>query len=107
MDMLWRLTWALPCTVLIGSGVILLLKQTLRQGTFSRRTLERMVKRESLHISDETHLHLVEVDGRTYVLVESTRNASLHNAPVAAQSTVLRGGVSVPWLRGVRSGVPQ
>jgi len=105
--MLWRLSWALPVTVLIGGVIILLLKQILGQGSFPDRTLQRMVKRESLSLSDETRLHLVEVDGRPYVLVESTRHASLHNAPVAPQAARVRGGWSVPWLRGSRSGTWQ
>jgi len=105
--MLWRLTWALPFTVLLGGGIILLLKQILRQGKFAGRALQRMVKRESLIVSDDTRLHLVEVDGRPYVLVESTRSAALQYAPPGPQPAGLRGGLPAPWLRGMRSGVSQ
>jgi flagellar biogenesis protein FliO len=107
MDMVWRLTWALPFTVLIGGAIILLLKHILGQAKSVGRTLQRMVKRESLTISDDTRIHLVEVDGRPYVLVESTRTAALHNAPPILQPAGLRGGWSVPSLRGLRSGVSQ
>lgn len=107
MDMVWRLTWALPLTVLVGGGIVLLLRQILGQGKFATRTLQRMVKRESLIVSDDTRLHLVEVDGRPYVLVESARSASFHNAPPVLQPAGLRGGSSVPWLRGLRSGASQ
>ena len=107
MDMLWRLTWVLPFTVLVGGGIILLLRQILGQGKFAPRTLQRMVKQESLIVSDDTRLHLLEVDGRPYVLVESVRSATLHDVPSVSQPAGSRGGLPVPWLRGLRSGVSQ
>jgi len=107
MDMLWRLTWALPFTVLSGSGVILLLKRILGQRPLTGRAVQRMVRRESLSVSDDTRVHLIEVDGQSYVLVESARSISFHDAQAVPQAPGTRGVRSAAWLRSLRGGVSQ
>ena len=77
MDALWRLTWALPLVLLTGMVAMLALKRFL---TLERRPGARTPKsvlslRESLAVSDQTHVHLIAVGRQEYVVVESARHA--------------------------------
>jgi flagellar biogenesis protein FliO len=77
MDALWRLAWALPLVLAVGAAAILVLKYFVIPAQAARRSARRIELRESLPLSDETRIHLIEVDRRAYLVVESTRQTTL------------------------------
>ena len=85
MSTLWRLVWALPLVLATGVGVMLLLKRFVVPTEAKSRDTRRLNLRETLAVSDETRVHLVEIDRQSYLVVESTRNAVLQ--PTQASTT--------------------
>lgn len=78
-----RLVWALPMVLLLGLGIILVLRRLLGATPLQQKASRLMVL-ESLAIGEATTLHLVSADGRTVVLVETRGHASqLTQLPVA------------------------
>lgn len=84
MSTLWRLVWALPLVLATGVGVMLLLKRFVAPASVKPRDTRRLNLRETLDVSEDTRVHLVEIDRQTYVVVESTRNAVVQSAQTAA-----------------------
>lgn len=76
MDAIWKLIWALPLVLVTGAVLVLLLKHVV-YAPASHRSLQRMRSCESLALSARTRLHLLELDGKAYLLVESERQAQL------------------------------
>jgi flagellar biogenesis protein FliO len=76
MDALWRLTWALPVVLLTGIAVMFVLKRwvTPERRPGGRTAKAVMSLRESLSVSDQTHVYLIAIGRQEYVLVESARN---------------------------------
>lgn len=102
MDALTRLIWALPLVLLMGLGVVLLLRRFVVPVPLQQQHRSRMKLSESLTLSDYTCAHLIEIDGRTYAVIESTRQLTFH--ALAAQvhelprvSTLFRPA----WLQGL------
>ena len=85
MDVFLRLCWALPMVLVTGVVAILVLKRfgvPLRAGAAPKA---RIQQREALSLSDDTRVHLIELDGVRFVVVESTRNAVVQAMPVRAR----------------------
>jgi hypothetical protein len=100
MDTLWRLVWALPLVLLTGAAVMLLLRQFVRPVRATSPAALRMSLRESMSVSNDTRVHLIEADGQTYLLVESPGGTVLQpNQPKLAQDARLLGNVGPPWAR--------
>lgn len=76
MDAIWKLTWALPLVLLTGLVVVLLLKRVMNVPA-AEGSVQRLRNRESLTLSGHTRLHLVEVDGKPLLLIESDRATQL------------------------------
>ena len=100
MDSLWRLIWALPMVLLTGVAVALLLKRVVQPPPGPARLAARMSVRESMPVSNDTRVHLIESDGQTYLLVESPGGTVLQ----ATQSRASEGkrprvGLGPRWAR--------
>jgi flagellar biogenesis protein FliO len=80
MDALWRLLWALPLVLALGAAAVLLLKRFIGPVAAARRLGRRMSACESVALSDETRVHLLEVDGKAWLVVESSRHATVQSA---------------------------
>ncbi|HEY5760122.1 MAG TPA: hypothetical protein VIU34_30075 [Steroidobacter sp.] len=92
MDALLRLVWALPLVLLTGAVLVLLLKRVMKPLHSSAAFAQRLSLRESLSVSDETRVHLIDLDGTACLLVESTRQATLHLPAVGAKASVSPAG---------------
>jgi hypothetical protein len=77
-----------------GVGVMLLLKRFVVPAEARPRDRRRLNLRETLTVSDETRMHLVEIDRQSYLVVESTRNAVLQ----PTQSSAAEGSRSAAKL---------
>lgn len=99
MDALGRLAWALPLVLLIGMAALLLLKRVVRATPPSSGHALRLSLRESLSLSDETRVHLIDLDGTACLVVESTRHATLHLPALPAESARATTGAGPAWLR--------
>lgn len=78
-DALWRLIWALPLVLVTGLVAVLVLKRLLPEARADRQH-RRMAVCETLTLSDQTHLHLIEVDRQPYLLVDSPGGTALQLA---------------------------
>lgn len=97
-----RLSWALPLVLLAGVAIMLLLKRVLNSET-TREPGRRMVLRESLTLSGELCVHLIELDGKAYLITECAKQSGIH--AVSTQVSVAgrpRWGFAHPWTRLAR-----
>lgn len=78
-DILWRLAWALPFVLVAGLVTMLALKRIVARPS-AMTTQRRVTLCESLEVSDATSVHLLEVDGKPYLVVESSRQSTLQSA---------------------------
>jgi len=89
-DALWRLAWALPMVLAIGVASVLVLRRWVvphRQGEATGRL--RVL--ESLPLSDDTRLYVIDVDRRPLLLVESSREITLQDVAAAAGAGMRHG----------------
>jgi flagellar biogenesis protein FliO len=100
MDAAWRLAWALPLVLLVGAAAVLLLRRFVLPTQPATLQRQRLSRRESLSLSQETRVHLIEVDGKPYLLVESARQALLQStsSPTAEPSRP-SAGFGPSWAR--------
>jgi flagellar biogenesis protein FliO len=75
---LLRLLWALPLVLLVGLATVLLLRRVLQLPGRKQGGTSRLRSGETLQLSQHTRAHLIELDGASYLVVESTQRASLH-----------------------------
>ena len=100
MDTLWRLVWALPLVLVTGFAAMLVLKRFMAASPPATRDIRRLTLRESLTLSEESRLHLIEVDRETYLIIESSRHAALQSIrPPAGEATHLPHRFAPPWVR--------
>ena len=99
MESAWRLIWALPLVLLVGAVAILLIRCIAPRPRES--SMARLRLCESLQLSLETQLHLVEVDRRVHLVIESTRPIVQH-WPDASSSVTSAPAQS--WLKRLREG---
>lgn len=84
METLWRLAWALPLVLLTGMVAVLTLRRFVVPTQGTGQQTQRMNLRESLSLSDDTRVHLIEIDRQVLLIVESSRHTLLQSAPVAS-----------------------
>lgn len=103
MNALWRLLWALPLVLATGVAAMLLLRRFVVPMQARSRDARRLSLLESLAVSDDTRLHLVEIDQQPYVVVESTRDAVLQAVPAATVHAQRAAAIRLAprWLRGL------
>jgi flagellar biogenesis protein FliO len=89
MNSLLRLLWALPLVLAIGAAAMLVLRRLLASA-MPPRGASRVAVRETLALSDHTRVHLLEIDGSGFLVVESTQSATLQ--PMAARVREPAGG---------------
>jgi flagellar biogenesis protein FliO len=77
MNTLWRLAWALPLLLAVGVAVALAMRPFVVPSQRRSGDRSRMTSHASLALSDQTRVHLIDVDGVSYLVVESTQNALL------------------------------
>jgi flagellar biogenesis protein FliO len=100
MDILIRLAWALPLVLAVGLAAMLVLRRFVVPAAGGSGPTRRMSVRESLALSDETRAHLVEIDGKPYLIVESLRRTALEPLQVGVAEPRRSAGVShARWLR--------
>jgi len=101
---MWRLVWALPLVLLSGVGIALLLKRFVVADEGKQAAAERrMHLRESLALSDETRVHLIELDRQAYVVVESKRHITFEIAAREVAAATRVSARSAPtWLQQLR-----
>jgi flagellar biogenesis protein FliO len=100
MDTVWKLMWALPLVLAVGVAAVLMLKRIVVPSRAAAPSPQRVRTSESLQLSEHTHVHLLDVDGRSYVVVESTRHVEVQVAASDAPTPSLpRFGVRPSLLR--------
>ena len=100
MNSLLRLLWALPLVLAVGIGAMLLLRRWVMPAGQGRREARRLVSREQLALSDQTRVHLVEVDGHTFVVLESAQQALLQRLSSAScEAERVPAGAKPAWLQ--------
>src|SRR4051812_36867516 len=87
MNSLLRLLWALPLVLGLGVGAMLLLRRWVTPAGAGKRDTRRLNYREQLPLSDHTRVHLVEVDGHCFLIVESAQQTVLQGVAAAARET--------------------
>jgi flagellar biogenesis protein FliO len=98
MDALWRLLWALPLVLAMALAAAFVLRRFVGTQRPGSRAAQRVSSRESLALSDSTRVHLIEVDGAGYLVVESSQHATLQPLEAAGvrRSHAAHGSA---WLR--------
>jgi hypothetical protein len=101
MDTLLRLVWALPLVVLVGVGLMLAMKRFM---AVDSPALQAPSLLKTLRLSEQTQAHVIDVDGRRFLVVESERSVALE--AVAANSGEQAPAMSplrlrTPWQRSV------
>jgi flagellar biogenesis protein FliO len=100
MNALWRLTWALPLVLAVGAAAMIVLRRFVVPAASEKRGVQRMTICEMLPLSEHTQVHLIEVDGSSYLIVESTQNAALEPLLVTTREPSRRHVPLQPaWLR--------
>jgi flagellar biogenesis protein FliO len=103
-DALLRLMWALPLVLVIGIAAALVLKRFVLPGVGRPAPQgQRLTLRESLSISQDTRLHLLDIDGRAHLVIESGRQTVLQWAP-AAETPRVPGPFVPRWAQRFYNG---
>ncbi|WP_172200481.1 hypothetical protein [Niveibacterium sp. COAC-50] len=92
-NQLAALAWALPVVLLLAVLAVLALKRLWPGAVMSAKTA--VIANESLRLSDTAIAHVLTIDGRRWLVVESERATA-----VQALDTVPQ--VSRPWMRPLR-----
>lgn len=104
MDIVWRMAWALPLVLLVGTMAMLMLRRFVVPASAAQRQAQLGV-RESLTLSDGTRVHLIEVEGRGYLVVESERHAVIQAVlPLAGEQSHSAAAPRPRWLQAFRYG---
>lgn len=101
METIWRLAWAMPLVLMVGAGMALILKRFVVPGQQPRtQPARRMSVCESLSLSEDTRVHLIEVDCQTFLVVESARHTTVEPARhEAIERAPARGAFGPRWLQ--------
>lgn len=105
-DALLRLAWALPLVLGLGVAAAFVLKRFVVPVADASPQRQRLSLRESLSVSDDTRLHLLEVDGKPHLLVESARATVLQWTP-AGETSRASGPVVPRWAQRFYKGAPR
>jgi hypothetical protein len=104
VDILLRLCWALPLVLLAGLVIMLLLRHVVLPRPVHDRP-RRLSLCESMTLSDEMRVHLIEANGTAYLITESARMSSIHPAPsvqAGQPQRVRAGAIAAPLARLLR-----
>ena len=71
MNQLHALAWALPTVLLLAVVVVLVLKKVLPVGAGSVNSTTATIEATSIALGDSAHAHLLRVEGRRYLVVET------------------------------------
>jgi flagellar biogenesis protein FliO len=99
MDAAWRLAWALPLVLAVGVVAMLVLRRVLVPALPARRQIQRMSLCESLELSEHTRVHIIEVDGREFVVLESAQQATLQSVSQSAGPSRSTMQLGPSWTR--------
>ena len=77
METVWRLMWALPLVLVIGAVAAVVLRRFVVPSIQASKTA-RLALRESMPLSKDTRVYLIEIDNARFVVVESARTTVLH-----------------------------
>lgn len=104
METMWRLAWALPSVLLVGVGVALILKRFVVAADGAQAAAVRRIHlRESLTLSEDTRMHLIELDRQAYFVVESKQHITVEIAARdVAAATRMPARLAPPWLQQLR-----
>jgi flagellar biogenesis protein FliO len=98
MSSVLRLLWALPLVLAVGAVMMIVLRRFVVPTTVPTAT-RRLIARESMPLSNDTRAHLIEVDGVSYLVVESALN-SVHALTLQSQATrEMPARLQPAWLR--------
>jgi flagellar biogenesis protein FliO len=107
-ETLWNLTWALPVVLLTGLIAALVLRRAMSPSEPAIPARGRARLCETLEVSSDTRLYVVEVDRKSYLLVESVMQTSLHaTAASTAVAMPTPNRVGAPWLVRLCRGEPR
>ena len=99
MTMLWRLAWALPLVLVVGTVVMLILRRFVQPSPLPAERPKLSV-RGSVTLSDKTSMHLVDVDGKEFLIVESAQQTSVQLLAAAAIEPARRvTRLNAAWLQ--------
>jgi hypothetical protein len=71
-DSLLRLAWALPLVLTVGVLGMLLLKRVLAAGGQLKGPVDDLVLQRSLKLSETTAAHVIAVEGKKLMIIESS-----------------------------------
>lgn len=81
-DSLSRLLWALPLVLALGVVAILIVKRSLdRMGVRGRAAIDSMCLRQSMALPDGVQVHLLEVDGKSLLVLSDQGVATVQLLP--------------------------
>jgi len=86
MNALLRLLWALPLVLALGVGFMIVLRRFVAPAPNGKPAARHTALCEQLALSEQTRVYLLDVDGRKYLVVESTQNTRLQ--PLASPARV-------------------
>jgi hypothetical protein len=75
-EQLHALAWALPTVLVLAGLIVLLAKKLLPVLGYQERTLQPMSSTTHV-LSDATRAHLLQVEGKCFLIVESDRPTSV------------------------------
>ncbi len=108
MDTLWRMAWALPLVLGIGFLAALVLKRFGASASPPAPEAWRIRLHESLSLSNDTRVHVIEVDRQAYMLVESSLQATLQAVSAAPAKVVeappMSSRASPAWVQRLVAG---
>jgi flagellar biogenesis protein FliO len=108
MDTVWRVTWALPLVLTVGVIAVLVLRRFVVPAQSPDWQVRRMSVRESITLSDDTRVYLIDIDSRAFVVVESAKQALLQAVqPVANDSTGSSTRFGPRWMPGFNKAGPR
>jgi flagellar biogenesis protein FliO len=98
------LAWALPLVLFVGTVVMLILRHFVQPAPV-RISQQRLTLRSSLSLSEKTCVHLLDVDGKEFLVVESAQQADVQPLATTASEPVRRAsGLNAAWLQRFQKG---
>jgi len=91
IEALWRLSWALPLVAVVGISAIFVVRRFVGVGVAGAAAKPRLALAETLRATEDTAIHVLEFERRTFLLVESVRPVTLLEvAPPTQTGSVTR-----------------
>jgi flagellar biogenesis protein FliO len=100
-DTLWRLAWALPLVLVTGMAAVLTLRRFVVPAQGPGQQAQRLRLQQSLSLSDETRVHMIEVDRQVFLIVESSRQALLQSTSSASEAVRAPIRLGASWMQRI------